>query len=53
MSLMTLFTVIFALACLTTFALGFERAWKRARIVSTVVAILAFFLALLSASVNK
>ena len=53
MSLMTLFTVIFALACLTTIALGIEKSWKRARIISAVVAILAFFLALVSASVNK
>jgi len=53
MSFMTAFTVLFALACLTTFAAGAKKEWKTARIVSTVVAILAFFMALVSAQFNR
>ncbi|MBV8601278.1 MAG: hypothetical protein JO359_06915 [Candidatus Eremiobacteraeota bacterium] len=49
----TAFTFLFALACIATFAFGFQKSWKEARIVSVVVAIVAFFMALISASMIR
>lgn len=50
---MTVFTCLFAAACLTTLALGARKGWRNARIVSAVVAIVSFMMALFSASVTK
>ena len=50
---MTVFTFLFAFACLTTFAAGIRKEWKHVRIISMIVAILAFALALGAASLNK
>lgn len=49
----TLFTIIFALACLATFALGYEKQWKTARIVAAMTAILSFLLALAAVGLKK
>jgi len=52
MNLPTIFTILFALACLSTFACGYQKHWKNARIVSAVVAVMSFILALVSASMS-
>ena len=49
----TLFTVLFALACLATFALGFEKRWKTARIIAAMTAILSFLLALAAVGIKR
>ena len=49
----TLFVFLFAIACMTTFALGFKEQWKTARLVSAAVAILSFALALFAVSVHR
>ena len=49
----TLFTVLFALACLATFLLGYEKQWKTARIIAATTAVLSFLLALAAAGVKK
>lgn len=48
----TVFTILFALACLSTFACGYHKPWKNARIASAVVAVVAFILALVTASMT-
>lgn len=48
----TLFTVLFALACLATFACGVREQWKGARLGLALTAIASFILALVSASVT-
>lgn len=48
----TIFTVVFALACLATFVCGVREQWRNARLISAATAILAFLLALLSTSVK-
>jgi VIT1/CCC1 family predicted Fe2+/Mn2+ transporter len=56
MSWPTIFTFLFALACLATFvfgAFGAKRQWQDARIASAVVAIMSFLMALLTASIGK
>lgn len=45
--LSTILVFIFALACLSTFLCGMNKQWKMPRIISAVVAIVAFLLALL------
>lgn len=45
----TFFTVLFALACLATFLCGARKPWIRARVVSAVIAVLSFALALVTA----
>jgi hypothetical protein len=52
----TIFTFLFAIACLSTFvfgAFGAKRQWQDARIASAVVAILSFFMALVTAQLTK
>jgi hypothetical protein len=44
----TILVFIFAGACLATFAFGFREEWKKARVISASVAVLAFLLALAS-----
>lgn len=56
MSLPTIFTFLFALACLATFAFGAfgpRRQWQDARIVSAVVAIMSFIMALVTATLAR
>ena len=52
MSLPTAFTVLFAVACLSTFAFGANKGWKNARVISAIVAVLSFILALVTASMT-
>gem|GEM_PF-2169948 len=51
--LSTIFVVIFALSCLCAFLFGIRKQWKNARIASTVIAILAFALALAASSAKR
>jgi len=53
MSWMTIFTFLFAFACIATLLLGLQKQWQRARVISAVVAIVSFIMALVSASVKK
>jgi hypothetical protein len=53
MSWMTIFTFLFAFACVTTLLLGLQKQWQRARVISAVVAIVSFIMALVSASAKK
>lgn len=53
MNLITVFTFLFAIACLATFVFGARKQWRNARIVSAVVAIVSFLMALVTASVSK
>lgn len=48
----TVFTILFALACLSTFACAYHKQWKNGRIISAIVAVLSFMLALVSASMT-
>lgn len=48
----TIFTFVFALACLATFVCGARKQWKSARLTAVIVAILSFFLALLSTRIK-
>jgi hypothetical protein len=50
--LMNAFIVLFAVACLATFAFGARKQWKDARIISAVVAVLSFLSALITAQVS-
>lgn len=50
--LSTIFVFVFALACLGTFLFGMEKQWKDARIVSAVVAVVSFLMALLLVKVK-
>jgi lysylphosphatidylglycerol synthetase-like protein (DUF2156 family) len=53
MSLPTIFTFLFALAALTTLACGVRKQWKDARLISAIVAILSFIMALFTASFGQ
>lgn len=53
MSWMTIFTFLFAFACIATLLLGLVKQWQKARVISAVVAIVSFIMALVSASVKK
>jgi len=44
----TLFTFLFAFACLATFLCGIRKEWAGARLPLAVIAILSFLIALLS-----
>jgi hypothetical protein len=44
----TVFTFVFALACLTTFLCGLRERWRAARLASAVVAVLSFLMALVT-----
>lgn len=48
----TVFTFLFAFACLATFVFGVREQWKTARMTSAVVAIVLFLMALLSVRVK-
>lgn len=48
----TAFSILFAVAVFAMFVLGARKQWLRARIAVTVVAVLAFLLALLTAKVK-
>ncbi|MBV8151254.1 MAG: hypothetical protein JO101_03055 [Candidatus Eremiobacteraeota bacterium] len=50
---MNFFVFLFALACIATLVFGAKKEWRDARIVSAVVAIVAFAMALVSASLVK
>lgn len=45
----TIFTFLFALACVATFVLGVRKEWRSARLTALIVAVSSFFLALLTA----
>ena len=48
----TIFTFLFALACLTTIFCGVRKQWRDVRLASAIIAILSFLAALLSAKVR-
>jgi hypothetical protein len=48
----TIFTFIFALACLAMFLLGMRKQWASARVAAALIAILSFLIALLSAKMT-
>lgn len=48
----TIFTFVFALACLATFLCGVREQWRNARLAAATVAVLSFFMALLTVSVK-
>ena len=50
--LATLFTIAFALACLATFLCAMREQWRNARLAAATIAVLSFFLALLTAKVK-
>ena len=49
----TAFVFLFAIACFATFAFGFRKEWRTARIVSAAVAIASFALALFTVSAHR
>ncbi len=51
--LSTVLVVIFAFACVGTFALGIRKEWKSLRILSTVIAIVSFALALAVSAMQR
>ena len=50
--LSTIFVFVFAIACFTTFACAARKEWKDARLISAIVAVLSFLMALLFVSVK-
>jgi hypothetical protein len=48
----TVFTFLFAFACLATFLCAARKEWKGGRLIAALSAILSFMLALFSASVK-
>ncbi len=48
----TVFTIVFALACLATFLCGVRKQWTSARLTSAVIAILSFLMALATVKVR-
>ncbi len=42
----TVFTFVFAFACLATFLCGVREQWRSARLASAVIAVLSFLMAL-------
>jgi hypothetical protein len=46
----TVFTIVFALACLATFLCAVRKEWTGARMTSAVIAIVSFFMALVTAA---
>ncbi len=51
--LSTILVLVFAFACLGTFLFGIRKEWKTLRILSTVIAILSFALALAVSAIRR